>query len=90
MRSGKQHQCSSTEIEMDGNHLYDVIPSRKDDTLEQEQHEVEATCMFGLSIFHYSLLFISGLVDRAMIFCRERELQNDEMFNCLGIQLFSL
>ena len=45
MRSGKQHQCSSTEIEMDGNHLYAVIPSRKDDILEQEQPEVEATCM---------------------------------------------
>ena len=49
MRSGKHHQYSATEVEMDGNHLYAVIPSRKDDILEQEQPEVEATCMYLVS-----------------------------------------
>ena len=51
MRSGKQYQCSSTEIEMDENHLYVVIPSKKDDVSEQQQPEVETACMFGLFMY---------------------------------------
>ena len=47
MKSGKHHQYSATKVEMDGNHLYAVIHSRKDDSLEQPR--VEATCMHLVS-----------------------------------------
>ena len=36
---------------MDENHLYVVIPSKKDDVLEQQQPEVETACMFGLFMY---------------------------------------